>query len=192
MVRSTQSKVLQENSWWFPARLWQNRGVSYFEECLTLGQWLGQENRRALYKYLLVINDDLYQSQANLLLSVGILNKTIANGEIIFSIKDGCAHYIARKLDSDEFTPVIRAIKLSRLRFYKVRRLRKFFAQGDVDVIHNFPLPGANPQSEGGFSINTYPYYKLAYYSDGKNRLLGLINKIRTDDRQLLTKLRSL
>ena len=34
----------------------QNSGVSYYDECLTLGQWLSQEDSRALYKYLLVKN----------------------------------------------------------------------------------------------------------------------------------------
>ena len=165
--------------------------MSYFEECLTLGQWLGQEDRRALYKYLLSTNQDSYQSQVDLLLDKGALSKTVANGEIIFVINNGFANYIARKLDSDEFTPVIRQIKLAGVRFYNIRRLKRFFAQSDVDVIHNFPLPGAIPQPETEFSINTFPYYDLAYYSDGKNRLLGFLNKIRTNDRQLLTKLRT-
>ncbi len=69
-------------------------------------------------------------------------------------------------------------------------RLKKFFAQGDVDLIQNLPLPGENPQSEGGFGIDTYPYYSLAYYANGKNLLAGLIKKLRTNDKELLTKLR--
>ena len=37
-----------------------NRAVSYFEECLTSGGLRFQEERRALYKYLLEINNDFY------------------------------------------------------------------------------------------------------------------------------------
>ena len=170
----------------------QNRDVSYFEECLTLGDWLSQENRRALYKYLLVANLDSYTNQANTLLNKGALVKTIANGEIIYRVKDRSVSYSARQLDSHEITSDIRDVKLTRLRFCNVRKLRKFFAQSDVDVIHNFPLPSANPQSEGGFGIDAYPYYDLAYYSNGKNRLLGFMKKLKTNDKELLTKLRTL
>lgn len=166
--------------------------MSYFEECLTLGQWLSQEDRRALYKYLLSTNSDSYQSQTNLLLANGGLSKAIANGEIVYSLKDGRANYMARKLGSDEFTPVIREMKLTRLNFYNFRRLQKFFAQSEVDAIRNFPLPGANPQSESGFSVNANPYYNLSYYSEGKSLMVGVLRKIQTRDKELLNKLRAL
>ena len=51
--------------------------MSYFEECLTSGGLLFQEERRALYKYLLEINKDFYVSQANLLLDKGIDRKSV-------------------------------------------------------------------------------------------------------------------
>jgi len=169
-----------------------NRVVSYFEECLRLGEWLSEEDRRALYKYLLVSNKDVYKVQANSLLRNATLKKTIANGEILYSVKNGRVNYIARELGSDEFTPEMREIKLIGLPSIDIGRLKKFFAQGDVDLIQNYPLPGENPQSEGGFGIDTYPYYSLAYYANGKNLLAGLIKKLRTNDKELLTKLRIL
>jgi len=166
--------------------------MSYFEECLRLGEWLSQDDRRALYKYLLLSNKKTYEVQANFLLSNAKLNKTIANGEILYSIEKDRVNYIAREIASDEFTPEMREIKLTGFRFIDLARLRKFFAQSDVDVIQNYPLPGENPQTAGGFGIDDYPYYNLAHYSDGKNRLLGLVKKLRTNDKELLTKLRTL
>ena len=166
--------------------------MSYFEKCLGLGEWLSEEDRRALYKYLLVSNKEVYKVQANSLLRNATLKKTIVNGEILYSVKNGRVNYIARELGSDEFTPEMREIKLTGLPSIDIGRLKKFFAQGDVDLIQNYTLPGENPQSEGGFGIDTYPYYSLAYYANGKNLLAGLIKKLRTNDKKILTKLRTL
>lgn len=166
--------------------------MSYFEEFLRLGEWLSQDDRRALYKYLLLSNKETYEDQANLLLNNAWLTKTIANGEILYTVKNNRVNYIAREIASAEFTPEMREINLTGLHFIDLARLRKFFAQSDVEVIQNYPLPGENPQTEGGFGIDAYPYYSLDYYSNGKNRLLGLVKKIRTNDKELLTKLRTL
>ena len=166
--------------------------VSYFEECLKLGDMLLRDERRALYKYLLDVNRDLYSSQAMSLLNSGNFTRKIANGEACYVIKDGIVSYSARRLDSNEVSTDIREIKLSRFLFRSVRLLRKYFAQCDVDVIQNFPIPSSIHQEESGYGINVYPYYSLAYYSNGKNLLVGLIKKIRTNDKEILTKLRTL
>ncbi len=168
-----------------------NKGVSYFEECLTSGGLLFQEERRALYKYLLEINKDFYVNKANLLLDKGITSRSIANGEATFYLKDRKVNYSVRELNSDEIQSELREIKLTKIRKYNIRKLVKFFAQCDVDVISNFPIPGRIPKAESGYGFNTYPFYTLAYYADGKNRLVGLIRKIRADDREILTKLRT-
>ncbi len=165
--------------------------MSYYEECLTLGQWLGQSDQRALYKYLVTSKKFYYRLLANRLLQEKSLNKTIANGELHFTISKSRVTYTARKLGTEEFIPNLREMKLSRLRFINLTRLTKFFAQCDVDVIHNFPLPGSNTQEGGSFGINAYPFYTLAYYANGKNLLHGLINKMKTNDRELLDKLNS-
>jgi hypothetical protein len=170
-------------------KLVHNKDVSYYEECLTLGQWLGQNDQRALYKYLVTSKRFFYESLARELLQQGSLTKTIANGELFFTISNSRATYRARKLNSNELTPVIREMKLSPLKSLNVMRLKKFIAQGDVDVIHNYPLPGANIQEGSGFGFNANPFYTLAYYSNGKNPLHGLINKLKTNDRELLEKL---
>jgi hypothetical protein len=168
-----------------------NKGVSYFEECLTSGGLLFQEERRALYKYLLEINKDFYANQANLLLDKGITTRCIANGEATYYLKDREVNYSARELNSDEIQSELREIKLTKIRKYNIRKLVKFFAQCDVDVISNFPIPGRIPKAESGYGFNTYPFYTLAYYANGKSRLVGLIRKIRADDREILTKLRT-
>ena len=73
-----------------------------------------------------------------------------------------------------------------------IGRLKKFFAQSDVDVIQNFPLPGVNARTQTSFVIDAYPYYSLAYYSNGRNYIKGIIKKLKTNDKEILTKLRTL
>ena len=166
--------------------------MSYFEECLTSGGLLFQEERRALYKYLLEINKDFYFNQANLLLDQGTTTRSIANGEATFFLKDRKVNYSARQLNSDEIEAELREIKLTRIRKYNIRKLEKFFAQCDVDVISNFPIPGPIPKEESGYGFNAYPFYTLAYYANGRNYLKGIVRKLRTKDSEILTKLRTL
>jgi hypothetical protein len=166
--------------------------VTYFEECLKLGEWLSESDRRALYKYLLESNQETYEAQANLLLKNSRFNKSIAKGEVFLAIKDGYVGYSARELGSSNFTSEMRKMKLFGIRSMDIGRLKKFFAQSDVDVIQNFPLPGANDNTQTSFIIDAYPYYTLAYYANGKNYLKGFIRKLRTNDQEILTKLRTL
>jgi hypothetical protein len=169
-----------------------NKGVSYFEQCLTSGGLLFQEERRALYKYLLETNTDFYANQARSLLETGMAIRIIANGEATFILKNRKVNYSARKLNSDDIQPEVREIKLTRIKSHNIRKLQKFFAQCDVDVITNFPHPGPISSEESGYGINTYPYYTLAYYANGKNYLKGFLVKIKTSDKEILTKLRTL
>ncbi len=166
--------------------------MSYFEECLRLGEWLSEADRRALYRYLLESNKENYKAQANLLLENSSLNKKIANGEVVYTVLNSLVSYKARKIGSDEFTSEMRKMNLIGIPLIDTQRLKKFFAQSDVDVIQNFPLPGENQESEGGFCVDTYPYYTLAYYANGGNPVKGLIKKLRTNDKEILTKLRTL
>lgn len=169
-----------------------NKTVSYFEECLRLGEWLSENDRRALYKYLLESNTENYKAQANVLLENSYLNRKIANGEVTYSLRNDQVAYKARKIGSVGFTSEMRKMKLMGIKMIDAQRLTKFFAQSDVDVIQNFPLPGENQRNETGFCVDTYPYYTLAYYANGRNYLKGIIKKIRTNDNEILSKLRSL
>ena len=166
--------------------------MSYFEECLRLGEWLSEADRRALYRYLLESNKENYKAQANLLLENSSLNKRIANGEVIYTLQSNQVTYKARKIGSVEFSSEMRKMQLMGIQLIDTQRLRKFFAQSDVDVIQNFPLPGENQESEGGFCVDTFPYYTLAYYANGGNPIKGIIKKLRTNDKDILTKLRTL
>ena len=169
-----------------------NKTVSYFEECLRLGEWLSEADRRALYRYLLESNKENYKAQANLLLENSSLSKRIAKGEVIYTLQSNQVTYKARKIGSVEFSSEMRKMQLMGIQLIDTQRLRKFFAQSDVDVIQNFPLPGENQESEGGFCVDTYPYYTLAYYANGGNPIKGIIKKLRTNDKDILTKLRTL
>jgi hypothetical protein len=169
-----------------------NKTVSYFEECLRLGEWLSEADRRALYRYLLESNKENYKVQANLLLENSSLKKKIANGEVIYTVLNRQVTYKARKIGSNEFTSEMRKMNLIGIPIIDTQRLKKFFAQSDVDVIQNFPLPGENQESEGGFCVDAYPYYTLAYYANGGNPIKGIIKKLRTNDKEILTKLRTL
>ena len=170
----------------------QNKAVSYFEECLRLGEWLSEADHRALYRYLLESNKENYKAQANLLLENSSLKKKIANGEVIYTVLNRQVTYKARKIGSDEFTSEMRKMNLIGIPVIDTQKLKKFFAQSDVDVIQNFPLPGENQESEGGFCIDTYPYYTLAYYANGGNPIKGIMKKLKTNDKEILTKLRTL
>jgi hypothetical protein len=119
-------------------------------------------------------------------------NKRIANGEVIYTLQSNQVTYKARKIGSVEFSSEMRKMQLMGIQLIDIQRLRKFFAQSDVDVIQNFPLPGENQESEGGFCVDTFPYYTLAYYANGGNPIKGLIKKLRTNDKDILTKLRTL
>jgi hypothetical protein len=163
--------------------------VSYYEECLRLGQWLGQEDSRALYKFLLTQNLDTYNSNANYLMKNCQLTKVVANGEILYLLEDNKISYQTRKIGTNEFSEKVRELNLGKFKFKKIRKLQKFFAQTEVDVIQNFPLPGANIQSETSLSVNTYPFYELKYYSNGRSRIVGLINKLRSNDFERVRKL---
>ena len=113
--------------------------MSYFEECLRLGEWLSEADRRALYRYLLESNKENYMAQANLLLENSSLKKKIANGEVVYTLQSNQVTYKARKIGSVELTSEMRKMQLVGIQLIDAQRLKKFFAQSDVDVIQNFP-----------------------------------------------------
>ena len=141
---------------------------------------------------MLESNKENYKAQANLLLENSSLKKKIANGEVIYTVLNRQVTYKARKIGSDEFTSEMRKMNLIGIPVIDTQKLKKFFALSDVDVIQNFPLPGENQESEGGFCIDTYPYYTLAYYANGGNPIKGIMKKLKTNDKEILTKLRTL
>lgn len=166
--------------------------MSYFEKCLTLGDYLSQEECHALYKFLLESNRMSYRNQAIALLQNKKLEKSVAAGLAIYAIANKSVSYSARGLDSDYLNSDLREMPLTPFKLINIRRLQKFFAQSEVDVIRNFPVPSSITKADNGFGFNTYPYYSLLYYSDGKSKVQGLWNKLKTSDKEILTKLKTL
>lgn len=163
--------------------------MSLFEEYLTLGPWLAEEERRDLYKYLLITRQEEYRLYSGRLLLDGFLETTFANGKIYYLIDDSLISYKTKKIDELEYGYEIRKLSIKRLNKISESRLRKFFAQAELDVLRNYPNPGKELEENRGYGINVYPYYDLNYYSKGRGKILGLFNKLRTKDGELLTRL---
>lgn len=166
--------------------------MSFYEELLTLGQHLHERERFALYKFYIKAKKDVYRTNAVLLSSTKVFNSRIANGEILYQLNGNTVSYSARRNGTSQFQENVRTLKLGTIPRIRVNNLVKFFAQTEVEVIWNFPLQGHSLQEEGSYCILFYPYFDLRYFSNGKNRIFGLINKIKTNDKELLTKLRTL
>ena len=163
--------------------------MSSFEEYLTLGQWLAESERLAIYNYLLQTRSDRYRNESQLLFSKKSLYSYAANGEIYYFVNSNIVQYNARKIGDQNWNNQIRAMKLSRIGFLTRRRLCKFFAQAELDVIRNFPNQGSNHQDEHSFTVNTYPFYTLDYFANGGGKLKGLFKKIMSKEDPLLEKL---
>ena len=164
--------------------------MSFYEELLTLGQHLHERERLALYKFLIKSKRDTYKSNAMKLINSKELKSAIANGEIIYSLKGNVVSYSTRKSGTIAYQENVRAIKLNTISKLRIRKLIKFFAQAEVEVIWNYPLEGRNPQLEGSYCIISYPFFDLRYFSNGGSRFLGLINKLRIDDSDIRQKLK--
>lgn len=164
--------------------------MSFYEELLTLGQHLHERERLALYKFLIESKSDTFRSNAMKLINSKELKSAIANGEIIYSLKENVVSYSTRKSGTMAYQENVREVKLNTISKLRIRKLIKFFAQAEVEVIWNYPLEGRNPQLEGSYCIISYPFFDLRYFSNGGSRFLGLINKLRIDDSDIRQKLK--
>ena len=163
--------------------------MSLFEEYLTLGPWLAEEQRRDLYKFLLKTRREKYRVDSEALLQNRLLNTLFANGSILYLIKDSTISYKTKRVDEPVYGDEVRSLVLRRFNFLNSARVRKFFAQAELDVLRNYPNPGKELEDNRGFGFNVYPYYDLNYYSNGRGKILGVLNKIRTKDGELLQNL---
>lgn len=163
--------------------------MSFYEELLTLGQHLHERERLALYKFLIKTKEDVYKTTAIALLNSNHLKCEIANGEILYTLNGDVVSYSARKNGTSVFQENIREAKLTVISRFRVKKLIKFFAQTEVEVIWNYPLQGQNLQEEGSYCILSYPYFDLRYFSNGGSRVIGLVNKLKVDDSDLMQKL---
>lgn len=163
--------------------------MSLFENYLTLGYSLAESERLAIYKYLLKTRRTKYENESGILISNKSLCTSVANGEILYEITSTLVSYKARKIGDSNWSDQIRTLKLPRFRNISRRRLNKFFAQAETDVIRNYPVQMINSIEERSFARNVYPYYTLDYFSNGQGKLKGLLMKLRTEDDPLLERL---
>jgi len=168
----------------------QNRSMSFYEELLTLGQHLHERERLALYKFLIESKSDTYKSDALNLIDSKEMKSSIADGEITYYLKNNVVSYSTRRNGSAAYQENVREAKLNKISKLRIRRLIKFFAQTEVEVIWNYPLEGRNSQAEGSYCIVSYPFSDLRYFSNGGSRVIGLIKKLRIDDSEIIQKLR--
>jgi hypothetical protein len=169
----------------------QNSGVTFYDESLTLGQWLFPERKLALYKYFLKTKRDSYVQDAAELTQKNVLSRSIANGEILYELKNSQVSVSAREIGTGEFSPPFRELRIPLFQFFRASKLARFFAQTEVDVLSNFPVPIAGAPKNYSININAFPYYDLRYYSKGRGRVQGFINKVQIDDSELVRKLMS-
>ena len=165
--------------------------MSFYEELLSLGQHLHDRERLALYDFFIKTKFKLYNLDAIELLESESLKKNIAHGDIFYSLSGDTVSYSARKSGTMSYQENVRELKLKGISSFRIRKLVKFFAQTEVEVIWNYPLQGRNPQDEASYCIISYPYFDLRYFSNGGSRIVGLINKLRINDSDLMKKLNS-
>jgi hypothetical protein len=169
----------------------QNKAMSFYEELLTLGQHLHERERLALYRFLVENKYESYKSDALKLIKSKELMGEIANGEITYLLKGNVVTYSTRRTGTSTNIERVREVKLNAITRFRIRKLIKFFAQAEVEVIWNFPLQGQNPQEEGSYCILSYPYFDLRYFSNGRGRVVGLAKKLRVHDSDLRQKLKA-
>lgn len=165
--------------------------MSFYEELLSLGQHLHERERFALYKYLIKTKKDVYKIKAVELLKTNQLKSAIANGEILYTLNSNVVSYAARKIGSFTYQENVRESKLNVFSKFRIKQLIKFFAQTEIEVIWNYPLNGNNPQEDGSYCILFYPYSDLRCFSNGGNRSVGFINKLKINDSDLRKKLKT-
>lgn len=165
--------------------------MSYYEELLTLGQHLQERERVALYEYLLEREQGRYLADAKQLLINSSLQTAIANGEVKYTLEGNTLFYAARKRGSSEYYEQIRQTHLGNIPALRIKKILKFMAQAEVEVVWNFPIPSASSLDQNGYFTVSYPFSDLRYYSEGKSRMLGWFKKITNSDSEIVRKLRA-
>lgn len=163
--------------------------MTFYEESLALGQWLFPERKLALYKFFLKTKKCSYLHDASVLTKKNVLSRSIANGEILYEYKNRKVTVSAREIGADEFSPPFRELRIPLIHFFRPSKIAKFFAQTEVDVLSNFPVPIEGVPRNYSININAFPYYDLRYYSKGKGKVQGFVKKVQIDDSELIRKL---
>ncbi|MFZ9255891.1 MAG: hypothetical protein ACO223_03470 [Burkholderiaceae bacterium] len=163
--------------------------MSLFEEYLSLGPWLAEADRRDIYKYLLLTRREKYRLDSKALISNRFLESSFANGSISYTLNGRLITYKAKNAAESDYGFEMRTLQLSRIKVLNSSRIRKFFAQAELDVLRNYPNPREEIVEDRGFAISVYAYYDLNYYSKGHGKIIGILSKLRMKDGELLSKL---
>lgn len=166
--------------------------MSFYQECLTLGQYLSLSEKAALYEFLLNSKSNQYEIDARKLLENRFLKSTIANGVIEYTISGKELSYKCHEKGSSESPTTIRQLLLGSVRYWNTKRIKRFFAQAEVDVLSNYPLPGIEQNPNSSFTFNSIPFYDLNHYSNNRGRIRGYVKRIEKRDREILLKLKTL
>ena len=150
--------------------------MNFYQECLTLGMWLGPEDKLALYRYFLRVKRRVYLNYARELVMNQNVYVSIANGEILFTRNDSKATYFFREIGTQDWISSWRSVRDIPCTPFRFERLIRMMAQAEVEVISNFPLPGYNEEEEGSFSFYKYAFYDLRFYID-HFRAIGVHDK---------------
>ena len=148
-----------------------------YEEVIETGAFMFDEVQFELYKWLKINHAPIYIDLERELKSEKIATKVIANGENKFVRSFGKIRNFVRELGDPEFSEGMRQIRLTPFSKVNRKRLNNFFAQCEVDVLHNFPFHKEEKPEHFSYGINSYPYYTLNYYSNGRGKIKGFIIK---------------
>jgi hypothetical protein len=89
--------------------------MSFYEDLLSRGQHLYQDDRYALYQFLLISNQTRYEEQVSKLVEGGSITSSVANGEIVYIYSHGRLSYSARKNGEANFQEEVRHIQVNSL-----------------------------------------------------------------------------
>jgi hypothetical protein len=157
--------------------LGQNCAVKSYEEVIETGAFMFDEAQFELYKWLKINHAPIYIDLEKELISKKVATKIIANGENKFVISFGKVRNLVRELGDPEFSEGMRQIWLTPFSKINRKRLNNFFAQCEVDVLHNYPYVKEEDFPYFNYGINTYPYYSLNYFSNGRGKIKGFVAK---------------
>lgn len=164
--------------------------MNFYEQLLTLGFDLHSSERIALYKFLMKSKRNRYISDAQELLESTQLTREVADGDISYLLKERMIYFSARRKGVRDFHLDIRSLQISRISKFRSRKMIKFFAQCEVDVITNYPIQTVKADQYTGFSINRYTYFDPRYFANGRSWIWGIIPMLRCKDAQMMQLLR--
>ena len=97
------------------AELVQNSDMSIYEKLLTYGQYLQEEERFSLYRYLLDTKKKDFEIIAKELVNTGTAVTSIANGKIIFTFCNNRLTYSVSKLGDDYVYESVRELRINNI-----------------------------------------------------------------------------